>query len=359
MSKSTKMIRSRRCGLRNMGNTCYVNTAIQCIANVNELSDYLCSEDNSSNYLGDINRDVNESRITFEFSNLLKKMFTTDRPIVPDSFIERLSEFNKHSTHQFKFVLGRQHDIQEFLIFLLDVIHISIQEEVTIEFKGKPKNKTDDLLLDSYKSWKRSIEKEYSTMIELFSGQYLLEIYSDTPDNKLLSMNFDRFNYLSLEITGNSIYDCLDNHCAFERLNGDNQYEYENGDIKVKMDAKKRFTFWKLPKYLIVSFKRFKFHHTGRKINDHIDFPINNLDMSPYASGLATGNSSYRLISIANHMGGSGGGHYFAITRTPSSGSKWVLYNDRSVVDIDYDDMDELKSKIVTKNAYLLIYEKY
>lgn len=51
--------------------------------------------------------------------------------------------------------------------------------------------------------------------------------------------------------------------------------------------AKKKIDIWKLPSILIVHLKRFEFtkRRTG-KIKDLIDFPLKNLDLSPYVSKL-------------------------------------------------------------------------
>ena len=45
----------------------------------------------------------------------------------------------------------------------------------------------------------------------------------------------------------------------------------------------KSFTLWRLPPVLIIQLKRFQFDRTNRrKLNNHIEFPIENLDVFDY-----------------------------------------------------------------------------
>jgi hypothetical protein len=48
----------------------------------------------------------------------------------------------------------------------------------------------------------------------------------------------------------------------------------------------KSFALWRLPPVLIVQLKRFQFDHTSRrKLNNHIDFPFEDLDLFDYLAG--------------------------------------------------------------------------
>ena len=192
-------------------------------------------------------------------------------------------------------------------------------------------------------------------------GQYITET-CDSDNGKLLNRNFSKFNSLSLEVydkeegfVASTLYDCFDYHCKVTELNGENKYQIGNTDNYV--DAKRKLYFWKLPKYLVICLKRFNFSRQGRKINSRIEFPIDDLDLSKYVFPGSKEKNKYKLISIANHLGSSlNGGHYYCVNRVGKD--NWVLYNDESVHDIKYDDLEQLKSKIVTKNVFLLIYAK-
>jgi len=60
----------------------------------------------------------------------------------------------------------------------------------------------------------------------------------------------------------------------------------------------KAFTLWRLPPVLIVQLKRFRFDRTSRrKLNNQIDFPMENLDLFDYlAPGRQRSLSRYVLI---------------------------------------------------------------
>ena len=348
----------KRCGLINEGNTCFLNTAIQCISNIGELTEYIYSND----FLGDLNRERKESSITYEYSKLLKKLMNNDEQQTRAiNFINIFCRVNNNLEISQKLMRRQQSDVYEFLMYLIDIIHVSLQEEVDIEIKGKPKNDYEHLKIESIKSWIVSIKNEYSKMIDILFGQYISETF-DSDNGKLLSRNFSKFNSLSLEIfdkeegfVASTLYDCFDYHCKVTELTGENKYQV--GDTDNYVDAKRKLYFWKLPKYLVICLKRFNFSNQGRKINSRIEFPIDDLDLSKYVFPGSKEKNKYKLISIANHLGNSlNGGHYYCVNRIGNN--DWVLYNDESVHDINYGDLDELKSKIVTKNVFLLIYTK-
>ena len=53
----------------------------------------------------------------------------------------------------------------------------------------------------------------------------------------------------------------------------------------------------------------------GGKLETFVDFPIENLDLSPYILKRNGGKYIYELFGISNHFGGCGGGHYTAYAK--------------------------------------------
>merc|ERR1711976_530382 len=77
--------------------------------------------------------------------------------------------------------------------------------------------------------------------------------------------------------------------------------------------ATKKFDLWMLPSMLVISLKRFSYNRYWRdKLDTHVDFPTNGLDMGPYIINKNHGKAIYDLIAVSNHYGGMGGGHYTA-----------------------------------------------
>jgi ubiquitin C-terminal hydrolase len=110
----------------------------------------------------------------------------------------------------------------------------------------------------------------------------------------------------------------------------------------------------KIPKYLIISLKRYNNHISGNliKSNNIISFPLDNLDLSSYSEGYETINSNLKLVSIGCHIGALHGGHYYAICRTHED--KWIKYDDDDVKEFP---MEQHKMEVF-KYGYILIYEK-
>lgn len=83
---------------------------------------------------------------------------------------------------------------------------------------------------------------------------------------------------------------------------------------KKHCQASKKLDLWRLPEILIIHLKRFSYNRfLKNKLETYVDFPVHDLDLSPYIS-FKNGDSSncYMLYAISNHYGSMGGGHYTA-----------------------------------------------
>ncbi|KAL3642785.1 hypothetical protein CASFOL_013600 [Castilleja foliolosa] len=178
-------------GLDNLGNTCFMNSAIQCMVHTPKLADY---------FLGNFRRDLNienplgkNGQLAIAFGDLLRKLWSPGaRSVSPSMFKSTIASF----AHQYSGC--SQHDSQEFLSFLLDGLHEDlnrVKRKPYIESKdedGRPDEEVAD------ECWKYHLSRNDSIIVDLCQGQYRSTLVC--PVCKKLSKKFDPFMYLSLPI---------------------------------------------------------------------------------------------------------------------------------------------------------------
>jgi ubiquitin C-terminal hydrolase len=107
--------------------------------------------------------------------------------------------------------------------------------------------------------------------------------------------------------------------------------------------------FWNFPKILVITLKRFSYDGMS-KIDNIVDFPLEDLDLSKYVTGYNSSSYIYDLYGVCNHIGNVYMGHYTAFAK--NSMDEWVHYNDSSV------EIVKDKKMIITPMAYCLFYRK-
>jgi ubiquitin carboxyl-terminal hydrolase 4/11/15 len=89
----------------------------------------------------------------------------------------------------------------------------------------------------------------------------------------------------------------------------------------------------------------------GGKINDLIQFPLEDLNFKSAESSIKPLHDKYSLYATVNHSGGLNGGHYVAHCKNLLD-QKWYNFNDSTVSYV------EKESEIIDGSAYILFYEK-
>lgn len=325
-------------GFTNLGNTCYMNSALQCLTHLPQLS--LDCED----FIKDIKKRSNDSdiRVMKQLLNLQHSIWEEENnPVltrgVLESFIVACREKNVY------FESFQQNDANDFLNTYLDFLHESIKRKVNITITGKPKNNYDKLKLNSIENWKIFFENSYSYIIVKFYSQ-LLSITS-CPECDYYTSNHDPIMTITLTLKENykTLYDCLNEFTDKETLDIDNKWTCDK--CKCQVQPKKEVKFWNLSDVLIFSIKTFRLN---KKIEKHIDFP-EELDMSEYCIN-NKGNLKYKLSGICIHGGSLHGGHYYAMCKDYKE-NKWRVHNDTHVSDTTID-------KVLTQSPYCLFYVK-
>lgn len=325
-------------GLVNLGNKCFLNSILQCLSNTLKLTDYFLSckykEDDPDN----LNKHKKEYYIVISYINLMINIWEQNQTLKPKSFVENISKFvNKYFTLQ-------QQDSHECLMYILDFLHKGLSYEIEVDIKGEIQNKTDSLMKQSLEQWKNFHEKNYSFITETFNGLFYNKI--DCNNCNFSENIFEPFNCISLNIPtqGTSTLDnCLQNY--FNNSENINSWNCEKCN---KNGCSKSIKSWSFPNYLIIHFKRFK--NDGQKIQTHIDFPIDDLDLTNYISKDKNdpNNYIYSLYSVNYHSGNADNGHYWSSCKNLNK--NWYLFNDANVSKFNH------SNNSLTKDSYILFY---
>ena len=336
---NTKYANKGLCGLKNLGNSCFMNTAIQCLSHTTELTTYFIDKD----FVNDLNNNDTHNILAKEYYRLISGIYEENCKISPISFYKcAMITANKNNIN---FGYYNQNDVQEFLVFFIDSLHESLCKHVDINISGTIKNDLDKIAYESMTKWKDYFKNCYSKIIELFYGQMVTFI---DVDNTIKSRSYNPICFFTLPIVNKdnvNIYDCFELFTETDKLDGDNKWFCEK--TNKYYEANKKTIFWKLPNILIVSFKRF--NNFGKKKNIKIDFPLYSLDLTKYCIGYDKHKSYFDLFGICNHIGNTNSGHYYSYCKNQNN--KWYEFNDEIVTEI-------LKNDIITNNAYVLFYRK-
>ena len=328
-------------GLANLGNTCFMNTAIQCLTHSDTFNNFL----NTNKYKSKINKKI-DSLILIEYNKLREMMWSENCVIGPGGFLTAIQKVAGIKDRSL-FTGFAQNDLTEFLIFIIDCFHESLKREVEMKINGTIKNPKDILAKRCYQMMRDMYKKEYSEMLNLFYGISVTQI-KDYTTNEVLSVAPEPFSVLSLSIPkrkGCTIFDCLDFYTQNEFLTDDNKWYNEK--TEQKEDVLKNTIFWSLPNILIIELKRYT--NNISKINTIVTTPIHNLDLSKYVSGYDSEKSIYDLFGTINHSGNVFGGHY--TTNIKNAKGKWYNFNDTFINNIE-------DKNIIDAHTYCLFYRK-
>tara|TARA_B100000674_G_C37842756_1_gene916148 strand:+ start:276 stop:1307 length:1032 start_codon:yes stop_codon:yes gene_type:complete len=325
-------------GLQNLGNTCFMNSTMQCLSHTYELNDFL----DKGTYLKRLNK-VGDSVILYEWDKLRKMMWSEDCIISPGGFFSAMRKVANLKDRAL-FTGYAQNDLTEFLNFILDCFHEAIKREVDMDITGDIMSEKDKLAVSCYKMYKRMYSKEYSEMLNLFYGIHVSKLEFDSGDYQ--SSSPEPFFNLTLPIPNKknvTLYDCFDVYTEKEVLDGDNKVINEK--TNKKENCTKQLMFFSLPQIMIIILKRFG-NNLKRK-NTDVDIPLADLDLKKYVVGYET-ETKYELYGICNHMGSHLGGHYTAYVKVKDG--NWYHFNDNSV--------NIYNGKLVGPNSYCLFYRK-
>lgn len=198
--------------------------------------------------------------------------------------------------------------------------------------------------------------KEIALMQKLKRPIFILVDFTKFKDNfsqfysQLIDGNDPRMS-LSEDV---NLYDCFDIFRKEEKLTKEKDYICNRCSRKV--EPFRQIEQFKSPKYLIINIRRFKKKFddlidmiNNKKNETFVEYPIENLDLSPYFLGEVGESIVYDLCSVICHTGTIKAGHYYSIVKNEN---EWYSIDDSEIKKL------EVKGDVVTKDAFVLLYKK-
>lgn len=347
--------RPRTSGLRNLGNTCFMNAVLQSLSNIQEFCGYIKQLPSLEEKIlkakkVQISRKTRDSGEDVLLVEELRKTLValwqgTKGAISPESLFTVIWKVVP------RFRGYQQQDAHEFMRYLLDRLHVEL-----LELLPYPNNNSPYI----------GPKAKGTIVTAIFGGLLQSEVNCLSCGTE--SKKHDPFLDLSLDIPAQfstrltkpkegepicTLSDCLASFTDVEELEETELYMCNN--CKQRQRSTKKFWIRRLPNVLCLHLKRFRWSMFSRlKIETFVEFPIHGLDMNTYVlnnlhetRGSFCGSNLYDLAAVIVHHGsGAGSGHYTAYA---THEGQWYHFNDSTVTACDVDTVMRCK-------AYILFY---
>ncbi|GAA5916849.1 uncharacterized protein JCM6883_000088 [Sporobolomyces salmoneus] len=346
-------------GLKNLGNTCYMNSTVQCLSAAVPFARYFKN--------GAYRKDVNEfnplgtkGALANAVGELIRALWAQQYVyLAPVTFREAICRV----APQFRGT--DQHDAQEFLGFLLDGLHEDcnyvLKKPPPIEMTPEREHDLETLppQIMSEREWQIYKMRNDSFIVQCFQGQFRNQLKCLTCHKT--STTYNTFMPLSVPIPSHrglhrvTLMSCLEAFVKDEILDKDDAWHCPR--CKKNRKATKKLSLSKLPPILVIHLKRFSFHGPfSDKIETQVHYPLTGLDLTHFippplmdqkSGSVPSGGFQYDLFGVTNHYGNLSSGHYTAFVR---NGREWFNIGDSKVTACDPNTVQSAKS------AYILYY---
>lgn len=315
-----------RHGLANLGNTCYLNSAIQALRHAAPFAAYFGTEA----WRAHEHRERKDVSLATATATLVTELCSDgNRAIIPRDFVVAFIK----AAHNDEIRLGAQADAAEAIQILLDALHTQQARAVNMTIKGSRKEPEYVEYIKSLNAWSTFFQKEYSPLVTDFYGQTQTRVVCGACS--AVSTRYEPWSMLKLPIPGAetagapapNLQDCFREQFANEVLD-----DYACDECKTRGRSDIYHAISRMPAHLIVSLKRFT--NRGSKVHARIAYNPDSVDLAellawPHIQGLRT--AHYRVYATIEHLGSSRAGHYYMRARQPDG--SWLVYDDARVAE--------------------------
>lgn len=178
-------------GLQNLGNTCFMNSTLQCISNVPAVRDFFVNKQHEA----EVNRDNplgHSGKLADTFAQLLQLMWPTDPSVNVSAVAPRDFKY-QIGTFAPQFAGYLQHDSSELMQFLLDGLHEDLNRVRTKPYVSNPEsnNRPDaEVAAEFLEVYKK---RNNSKIVDLFCGQFKTTLVCPNADCKNIAVLFEPY----------------------------------------------------------------------------------------------------------------------------------------------------------------------
>jgi hypothetical protein len=185
-------VRRGKTGLINLGNTCYLNSALQCLSHTYPITMHLLT----NRFKDDLNEHSplgTGGRLAREYEALVKELWLgSSGAVSPSGLKKAISRIAP------QFAGNSQHDAQEVLINLLDRLHEDLNRVKKKPYIKAPEDDDRPDSIQGPEAWQRLKQREDSVLYDTLYGQFKSQLMCGVC--RKVSTVFDPFGMVTLEI---------------------------------------------------------------------------------------------------------------------------------------------------------------
>ena len=327
-------------GLKNLGNSCYMNSVLQCLSHTLPLKQFYVS-DKYKQYLN------NRGDLSNAFKRIMVQLWGTTLGYYVTPYELR----NQMGIVAPRFIGYNQQDAHEFMRFLLNELHEEINRASVEGRKSPADNETLAEACARYLTW------EDSRISELFGGMLrsdvccsvccnqstvyipFMDIALPIPERKCTYPRPIHLYSIPYYTSAVHLTKCLNMLITKENLD-EEERPYCNKCMKLTKSTK-QLSIAKLPRFLVIQLKRFSYYPKPTKLSTPVKFDeiwrLLDIDNKIH---------TYSLYGIVCHSGSMSSGHYTSYCKYKD---QWRCFDDEITAEVSWE-------QVKVQEAYILLY---